>query len=161
MAADAEAMSETGALSGALAAAFNRRDVVAMAAMFADDATLLPPGTRMIKGRQNIATFWSNTAERMNEISFLATDIKLLGGDAAREIGRITMKFAGQSPQELTSKYLLIWQKAGAEWKAESIIWNRISSPQPGRARQTAGGARNRPGRGQGGYGQMSTLYSR
>lgn len=154
-----------------LVAAFKRNDIASLAALFADDATLLPPGTRMITGREGTESFWRNVAERVGELSLTPTSVKPLGADSAREVGRMRMQASGQPAQEVLSKYLLLWQKSADRWTIESLIWNRVGTPQQGRPRQGAVGGgqraaggqagRGRSPGGRSGYGRVSSLYSR
>ena len=51
-------------------------------------------------------------------------DVKPLGGEAAREIGTATFKTKSQPPQEVTTKYAVVWQKEGGKWKLLQDIWN-------------------------------------
>lgn len=169
---EAGAVPEIEAARAELVAAFNRGDTGAVAAMFADEGTLLPPGTRMLTARQDVQAFWGSVAERVGEITMTATNVKPLGAEAAREVGRIRMRPSGEQGQEIVSKYLLLWQKTAGKWTIESMIWNRVRAQQQARPQQGGGpGARAQGRRGQagygrspagrGGYGRVGSLYSR
>ena len=133
---------ETGNIPGldrvreAVVSAFNRQDFSALAALFAANATLLPPGTRIMKDRDTMRQFWASVGEQVNEIALEPLEIRPLGGDAILEIGRIRMSVGDQSPQTdqspqiVLNKYLLLWQKAEESWLIESLIWNRIRRAQ-------------------------------
>jgi ketosteroid isomerase-like protein len=47
-----------------------------------------------------------------------------LGPSAAREIGTFSLKTTGSAPQEVTGKYVVVWEKIGNEWKLAADIWN-------------------------------------
>jgi ketosteroid isomerase-like protein len=51
-------------------------------------------------------------------------DVKSLGPNAAREIGTFSFKTKAPSPQEVTGKYVVVWEKVGNDWKLSSDIWN-------------------------------------
>ncbi len=51
-------------LNDAWAAAFNKGDASAVAAMYTEDAFVLPPGTEMVKGRAAIEAFWRQAAQQ-------------------------------------------------------------------------------------------------
>jgi ketosteroid isomerase-like protein len=51
-------------------------------------------------------------------------DVKSLGQSAAREIGTFSLKTKGSTPEEVTGKYVVIWEKVGTEWKLATDIWN-------------------------------------
>jgi ketosteroid isomerase-like protein len=45
-------------------------------------------------------------------------------GIAAREIGTFSVKPKGPTPQEVTGKYLVVWEKVGSDCKLVADIWN-------------------------------------
>ena len=47
-----------------------------------------------------------------------------LGASAAREIGTFSLKTKGSTPQEVTGKYLVVWEKVGNDWKLAADIWS-------------------------------------
>jgi ketosteroid isomerase-like protein len=51
-------------------------------------------------------------------------DVKPLGPSAAREIGTLTLKAKGPTLQEVTGKYVVVWEKVGNEWRLTTNIWN-------------------------------------
>jgi ketosteroid isomerase-like protein len=108
----------------AFAAAFNKGDYATVAGMYAEDATLLPPGAEMVKGRAGIQAFWTKAGEGVTDAKLTAVEVTPLGGAWAREIGTFSLKTKASPPQELTGKYVVIWQKAGDDWKLATDIWN-------------------------------------
>jgi uncharacterized protein (TIGR02246 family) len=103
-------------------AALNKRDVAAIGQMYAEDAYLLPAGAEMVKGRSAIQAFWAKAVEGVADFKLTTVDVKPLGTDAAREIGTYSLKTKDQ--QEVAGKYVVVWQKAGDEWKLATDIWN-------------------------------------
>src|SRR4051794_11857510 len=71
-------------LDDEFAAAFNRGDYAAIAAMYSEDATILPPGAEMVKGHQAIQSFWSKAGEGIGDAKLNAVDVTPLGNDSAR-----------------------------------------------------------------------------
>src|SRR5689334_13027257 len=61
------------------AEALNRGDAAALAAMYTEDAYLLPPGAEMMKGRSAIATFWQQQMQQIGDVKCTALDVKPLG----------------------------------------------------------------------------------
>jgi ketosteroid isomerase-like protein len=51
-------------------------------------------------------------------------DVKPLGPSAAREIGTFSLKTKGPTPQEVTGKYVVVWEKVGPDWRLAADIWN-------------------------------------
>lgn len=111
-------------LNDQFAKAFNTGDIAAVADHYTEDATVLPPGAEMVMGRNAILAFWKSAAEQIGDIKLTAVDVKLLGSNAAREIGTFSLRTRGSQPQEVTGKYVVVWEKVGTDWKLATDIWN-------------------------------------
>lgn len=102
-------------------------DFDALGSLFCEHARLLAPNFPALVGRDNIREFWRQ-AKAIDSMRFDARSIKPLGTVAIREIGDLHIALhavrAGGSGS-VSSKYLLVWQKIGEEWKIESGMWNR------------------------------------
>ncbi len=105
-------------------AAFNKGDAAAVAALYTEDAYVLPPGSAMVKGRSAIEAFWRQAAQQMTDAKLTTVDVLPLGRSAAREIGTVTLKTKSQPPQEVVGKYVVVWRKIGRDWKLATDIWN-------------------------------------
>lgn len=106
------------------AAAFNKGDAAALAAMYTEDAYVLPPGAPMVKGRAEITKFFGGATQQLGEFKLTTLEVKPLGANAAREIGTATFKTKAQPPQDGAVKYAVVWQKEGGQWKLLQDIWN-------------------------------------
>jgi len=104
--------------------AFNKGDFAGIASLYADDATALPPGAGMVRGREAIGSMWKSTAEQVSDPKLTTIDVKPLGPSAAREIGMYSLKTKGPDPKEVTGKYVVVWEKIGNDWKLATDIWN-------------------------------------
>jgi uncharacterized protein (TIGR02246 family) len=111
-------------LNDAFEAAFNKGDFAAIGNMYAEDAYLLPPGSEMVKGRSNVQAFWTKAGEAVGGLKLTTVDVKPLGTDAAREVGTFSLMTKDQPPQQVSGKYVVVWQKIGSEWKLATDIWN-------------------------------------
>jgi len=111
-------------LNDAFVAAFKKADFAAVAAMYTEDATVLPPGNNMVKGRPAIQAFWTQAGQGIGDIKLTTVDVKALGADAAREIGTFSLMTKGQQSQQVVGKYVVVWQKVGTDWKRMTDIWN-------------------------------------
>ncbi len=111
-------------LNNAWTAAFNKGDAPAVAAMYAEDAYVLPPGSDIVKGRAAIEAFWRQAAQQMGDAKLTTLDVLPLGRNAAREIGTVSLKTKSQPPQEIVGKYAVVWRKIGGQWKLATDIWN-------------------------------------
>jgi ketosteroid isomerase-like protein len=91
-------------------AAFNKGDAAAVAAMYTEDAYVLPAGAPMVKGQA--------------DIKCTAVDVMPIGRTGAREVGTCTFKTKGASPQDGALKYTVVWRKVGGQWLLNTDIWN-------------------------------------
>ena len=105
-------------------AAFNKGDAASVAALYTEDAYVLPPGSAMVKGRAAIEAFWRQAAQQMSDAKLTTVDVLPLGRSAAREIGTVSLNTKSQPPQEVVGKYVVVWRKVGRDWKLATDIWN-------------------------------------
>src|SRR3984893_705751 len=103
---------------------FNKGDFAGVASVYTDDATVFAPGSGMVKGRAAIGAMWKSMAKQVGDPKVTTLDFKPLGPSAAREIGTFSLKTKGPMPQEVTGKYLVVWEKIGSDWKLAADIWN-------------------------------------
>jgi len=114
--------------------ALNMGDAEMVARMYTEHAVVLPPNADMIVGREAIQNYWRSVFRAgLGNVSARSVRIDEYGGDAAREIGRITVGAPG--PQERTGplegKYVIVWRKSGGEWLHDSDIWNFTEASEP------------------------------
>ena len=103
---------------------FNKGDFAGVASLYTDDATAFPPGAAMVTGRAAIEAMWKSMAEQVSDPKVTTLDVKPLGPSAAREIGTFSLKTKGPTPQDVTGKYVVVWEKVGEDWKLAADIWN-------------------------------------
>ena len=103
---------------------FNKGDFAGVASLYTADANAFPPGSAMVQGRAAIGAMWKSMAEKVSDPKLTTLDVKSLGPSAAREIGTFSLKTKAPSPQEVTGKYVVVWEKVGNDWKLAADIWN-------------------------------------
>src|SRR6266436_1623942 len=103
---------------------FNKGDFAGIASLYTTDATAFPPGSAMVQGGAAIGAMWKSMAEQVSDPKVTTLDVEPLGPSAAREIGTFNLKTKGPAPQEVTGKYVVIWEKVGSDWKLAIDIWN-------------------------------------
>jgi len=111
---------------------FRRGDAAAVAALYTEDAILLPPNSKMIRGRQKIEGFWT-AAIQMGVKDVVLTTVELSGSDdTVYEVGNCTLKIhpPGKEPIEYKGKYIVIWKRTADGWKLHRDIWNSNLPPQ-------------------------------
>jgi uncharacterized protein (TIGR02246 family) len=111
-------------LNDAFESAFNKGDFGTLGGMYTEDAYVLPPGSEMAKGRSNIQAFWTKAGEAVGDLKLTTVDVKPHGSEAAHEIGTFSLMTKGQQRQQMTGKYVVVWQKVGNDWKLAADIWN-------------------------------------
>jgi uncharacterized protein (TIGR02246 family) len=103
---------------------FNKGDFAGVASLYTADAVAFPPGSPMVHGQAAIGAMWKSIAEQVSDPKLTTLDVRPLGPSAAREIGTVSLKTKGSTPQEVTVKYVVVWEKAGNDWKLAADIWN-------------------------------------
>ena len=103
---------------------FNKGDFAGVASLYTTDATAFPQGSPMVQGGAAIGAMFKSMAEKVGDPKLTTLDVKSLGPNAAREIGTFSFKTKAPSPQEVTGKYVVVWEKVGNDWKLSSDIWN-------------------------------------
>jgi uncharacterized protein (TIGR02246 family) len=111
---------------------FRRGDAAAVAALYAEDAVLLPPNSEMIRGRQKIEEYW-NTEIQMGVKDVVLTTVELskVYDDTVHEMGDYTIIIHqnGKKPIEDIGKYIVIWKHTADGWKLYRDIWNSNLPP--------------------------------
>jgi len=111
-------------LNAEWAAAFNKGDAKAVAAMYTPDAYVLPAGAEMVRGHSAIEKFWGGAMKQLGDAKLTTVDVQSLGPGAAREVGIFAFKTKAQSPEQVTGKYVVVWRKMGGQWQLSTDIWN-------------------------------------
>jgi ketosteroid isomerase-like protein len=116
-----------------LAEALRQGDSAGMAMAYTDDATLMPNGADMIKGRPGIEAYWA-AAIQMGVKDVILTIVDLGGGEEfVYEIGKVvtTVQMEGLEPMEMPGKYVCVWKKMDdGSWKIHVDVWNNNAPAQ-------------------------------
>ena len=100
-------------------------DFAALARVYTNDATILPPGAGMITGLAPIQEFWKQAAAALGVKALLLHSLSVeVLGDTAYEIGRAEIVTAGDP---MNVKYVVVWKQDGGSWKWHVDIWNAAS----------------------------------
>jgi len=103
-------------------AATNRGDADALAALYADDAMLLPPDHEPIKGRQAIGDFWRQGTDEGLEVTTLAVEVD---GDLGYLVGRYHLPQTDEEPADSGKYVMCLKRQRDGSWKLTADIWNR------------------------------------
>lgn len=101
----------------------------AIAALYADNGTLMPPNDKQVTGTAGIRSFFAMLWPMNANLVITPTTITVAAsGDMATDAGTYAIS-AGTMHD--TGKYLVHWHKIGATWKIVDDIWNS-DAPLPG-----------------------------
>src|SRR5438067_2452280 len=106
------------------AAAFNAKDAKKLAAFYADDAVMMPPDERMVKGRPDIELYFARgfVDQDVSKFSVMPMESAVAGGQAF-EAGTSTLTHGRDSALLRSSavtengKYLVVYKRVRSEWK--------------------------------------------
>jgi ketosteroid isomerase-like protein len=122
--AESEDLQVAQALNDSLAAAFNGGDSVSIAHLYAEDAILMPPGAKMINGRDGVERYWRTASRSIADTKLTALDVRSASDTEADEVGSFTAKTTGAHPHSIVGKFVILWRKVEGEWKVAVDIWN-------------------------------------
>lgn len=110
----------------AFGAAYAAGDAAAIARLYTEHATALPPGGDMVSGRAGIQKLWAGAIQSGLKITGLQTVSVEQFGRAAREIGRFTAEAPNAQKQvtKLGGKYVVVWKRVNGTWMLDTDIWN-------------------------------------
>jgi uncharacterized protein (TIGR02246 family) len=108
-------------------AAFNAHDADKVAAIYADDAVLLAPGSLPVRGHAEIAKKATSFFSQLRDLKLIADEVRPLGADHAVEIGHSEYQAVGAdgklSPG--VDNYVVVWHKANdGVWYYVTDIFN-------------------------------------
>jgi len=124
---------DTGEIEAAQAAweaAFNAGDgAAAAAAMFTEDARLLPPDSPVVEGREAIGKFWQGLMDagvHSLDLGLIAVEVN---GDTMIETGTWAVKApSDQGEVDAAGKALVVWKKGDdGVWRMSQDMWNNGS----------------------------------
>lgn len=101
----------------------------AMAALYADNGTLMPPNEKKVTGTAAIRSFFAMLWPMSASLVITPTAITVAAsGDMAIDVGTYVFSAAGMSE---TGKYFVHWHKIGNDWKIVDDMWNSDNPPMP------------------------------
>lgn len=123
--------------NAAFMAAVAAGDGTAVAANYAEDAVIMPPGSPSIAGREAIAQYFQAG------IDAGIARVELAPGDATAPSADTIIEHstsrvfnaAGDMIEE--GKYIVVWRKVGDQWLMSWDMWNTTSAPVPAPAPAT------------------------
>src|SRR5215831_19020474 len=96
-----------------LEAAFNAKDASALAAMYAEDATLMPPNQAAVSGRAAIRGWFKAVLPRVGTVRIVPAKTSVFERNAF-QVGAFSTSTGDQSTPPNTFKYVLLLTRAGS-----------------------------------------------
>jgi len=112
--------------------AFNQGDAAAIAALYTEEANLLPPNSSIVVGREAIQAVLQGFFDA-GAGNYQSTDLELsVNGDMASVVGKhtLTIQPEGGEAFSVNGKFVAIWKRENGSWKLDVGIWNS-SVPLP------------------------------
>jgi uncharacterized protein (TIGR02246 family) len=120
-------MLELGQMNRDFVAALNAGDAAKAAALYAEDAVVIPPGEAMVRGRANIEAYWKSAIEAGAGNATVETIDAQSSGSLGYEIGSFTLTSKGPDgkPVKESGRYIELLKKGpDGRWYSTAGIWN-------------------------------------
>ncbi len=100
---------------------FAAGDVDKFITVYTDDARLLPPGSPVVTGKENLKVLWQGMMD--SDITVKLRTTSAIGyGKMAVEEGVVDILEDDEVVDQL--KYIIIWKKVKGDWKMYQDMWN-------------------------------------
>ena len=113
---------------------FNSGNSAAVAALYAEEAKLLPPNNQMIVGRESIQEFFQAGFDAgVGDLQGTVIELSV-SGDMAHVVGKYTLTIQPEEGEAISDngKYMEIWRRVNGSWKINTAIWNtNVPLPVP------------------------------
>jgi uncharacterized protein (TIGR02246 family) len=109
--------------------AFNAKDFVALASIYAEDALWMPPNAPVIKGRSAIEAVFQRLFAGPGVLKLTSSSSEI-AGTLAFSAGTytVTIPADGGGSQTFAAKYLTVFKRVGNDWK---IAYDMQNADQP------------------------------
>ena len=125
-----EMREEIAAANDKFMAAFNGGDTAGVAALYTQDAKVLPPNSDFVSGREATQGFWQAVQGMgIKKAKMEIVEVEACG-DTAYEVSQFTL-YGAEGLELDKGKYIVIWKQEAGEWKLHRDIFNS-SLPAPG-----------------------------
>ncbi|MEX0735249.1 MAG: DUF4440 domain-containing protein [Steroidobacteraceae bacterium] len=107
---------------------YRANDAAGVAALYTEDAQLMPPDAVIVNGRAAIQEFIARTNPEGGAPIEIATVETLMFGDHAYRQGSYRLGGTGGG-LPATGKFIELWKKVGGQWLLHREIWNADAPP--------------------------------
>jgi len=109
---------------------YELHDAAGLAALYTEDAQLLPPDAEIVSGRAAIQEFYARENPPGSAEVEIATVETLVFGDHAYRQGSFRLKGPGDG-DGVAGKFIELWKKVEGKWLIHREIWS-ANAPRPG-----------------------------
>jgi ketosteroid isomerase-like protein len=116
-------------VTASLETAFSRGDVPACAAVYSEDAEIIPEDGPVVRGKKAIQAFFKDQVTR--DISFDTDSTKSIAvGDLAYEQGTYRVRDVNRGVDVEYGEYLNVWRREQGQWKTFRSMYNVTMAPR-------------------------------
>jgi uncharacterized protein (TIGR02246 family) len=108
-------------------AAFNAKDPVKVAALYAEDGVVNPPNQSAVRGRAAIQNWAKETMGVFTSVTLMPAE-SAISGNVGYEAGTYSGTMASGSDQ---GKYVIVLKRVGGQWLIAHDIFNSDMPPPP------------------------------
>jgi len=111
--------------------AFEARDPVAIAAIYAEDGAVMSPNSETVTGQAAIEDFWREVLASGIDLGVARTTNLYAHGDVGYEVGTYAVTDPDGAIDE--GKYVRIWRHGDGKWQLQHVTWNSnlpLSAPE-------------------------------
>ncbi|HEU0224993.1 MAG TPA: SgcJ/EcaC family oxidoreductase [Steroidobacteraceae bacterium] len=109
---------------------YELHDAAGLAALYTEDAQLLPPDAEIVSGRAAIQEFYARENPPGSAGVEIATVETRVFGDYAYRQGSFMLKGPGDGAV-MAGKFIELWKKVDGQWRIHREIWS-ANAPPPG-----------------------------
>ena len=102
--------------------AFEARDPVAIAAIYAEDGAVMSPNSETVAGQAAIEDFWREVLASGIDLGVAKTTNLYAHGDVGYEVGTYAVTDPDGAIDE--GKYVRIWRHGDGKWRLQHVTWN-------------------------------------
>lgn len=110
-------------VTAAWTAAFDGGDAAAVAALYAEDAHSMPPGSGPITGRSGIEAYWRRDIGSGGIVTKLMPNDSISQGELLHVDGAYEVRAKNDSMILAKGQYQQLWQRADGAWRVQHEIW--------------------------------------
>jgi uncharacterized protein (TIGR02246 family) len=136
MADPAADLAAIGAVREAYIAAETAGDAATVAALYAENGTLMPSNHAAVSGKQAIEAYLTEEYAAMSGVPMVTPRETKVAGDLGYDTGSSVMKLtpkAGGKPMSFSGKYAVtLARQADGSWKITNLIYNEDMPPMGG-----------------------------